>query len=576
MGLYPFNKDSLINMLKRQDTRFDQRFNPRVLVKDVLAEVLGTYGDDLRNGRFPSQLLLNQMQGPHLTPMVRDGLRQQNSEQADRQLAILELWGKGNALPADLADNLYTAFGTVKPQLQETSPPNEPENDNDPVPPRSQSVDPRVQTIRTWGNGLPMQDGLANILRPLVFDSIISNIDWDIAGLVQGYFAGTSSGLFRRDSISFARQLTQAPQRPVTLTIPHVDRQQDLDDAAIALEGLYLFSRHGNWDFQGGRHQFAVYANCLERWSAEVLLAIQSFRTLQGRWGVTSAAVEMLTVGAAMAGKAPRQRSDEIGWLNALFGDWPEELPSRSRQWQNLYRDITKERPLLIDMVRATASGSKGGQRGQFIDPTALIPAIRRVRRRWELSGPPPDAIQNQQGAFGRLARLDNKIRTELSTVASVEWHQSTDWAAEWHDNFGEDITGQEAMGEIRKLMDLALNSGIAFNSSVRQGMEMVLADLEGSQLNDSLRRAARLLENSEPLKLLPILGKGRSNQTGEAVRKLIPALTQLLSQLEVSVANRESNIGTIESGLREDQTKIDKSMRQLLSGLEVLEGTHG
>ena len=74
------------------------------LVKDVLAEVLGTYGDDLRNGRFPSQLLLNQMQGPHLTPMVRDGLRQQNSEQADRQLAILELWGKGNAQPADLAE----------------------------------------------------------------------------------------------------------------------------------------------------------------------------------------------------------------------------------------------------------------------------------------------------------------------------------------------------------------------------------------------------------------------------------------------------------------------------------------
>ena len=147
-------------------------------------------------------------------------------------------------------------------------------------------------------------------------------------------------------------------------------------------------------------------------------------------------------MGAAMAGKAPRQMSDEVGWLNALFGDWPKELPARSRQWQSLYRDITNERPLLIDFVRATASGSKGGQRGQFIDPTALIPALRRVRRRWELSGSPPDATQNQQDLFGRLARLDNKIRTELSTVASVEWHQSTDWAIEWHDKFGEDING--------------------------------------------------------------------------------------------------------------------------------------
>ena len=166
-----------------------------------------------------------------------------------------------------------------------------------------------------------------------------------------------------------------------------------------------------------------------------------------------------------------------------------------------------------MDFVRAMASGSKGGQRGQFIDPTAVIPAIRRVQRRWELSGPPPDAVQNQQDAFGRLARLDNKIRMELSTVASVEWHQSTDWTRDWHNNIGEDITGEEAIAEVRELMTIAMNSGIAFNSSVRQGMEMVLAELAGSQLNDSLRWAARLLENSEPLKLLPALGKGRSNQ---------------------------------------------------------------
>ena len=38
--------------------------------------------------------------------------------------------------------------------------------------------------------------------------------------------------------------------------------------------------------------------------------------------------------------------------------------------------------------------------------------------------------------------------------------------------------------------------------------METALAELEGAQLDDSLRRAARLLENNEPLKLLPILGK--------------------------------------------------------------------
>ncbi len=576
VGLYPFNKESLINMVSRQDAGFDQRFNPRVLVKDVLAEVLGTYGDDLRNGRFPSQLLLNQMQGPHLPPMVRDQLRQQNSEQADRQLAILELWGKGNAQPVDLAEDLYTAFGTVKPQLQGTSPQTEPHNESEPVPSRPPSVDPRVEAIRAWGNGAAMHGDLANVLRPMVFDSIIGNIDWDMAGLVQGYFAGTAPAHFRRDSIRFAGQLTQALPRSVRLAIPHVDGQQELDDAAIALEGLYLFSRHGSWDFPGGRDRFPVYANCLDQWSAQVLQAIQSVRTLHGRWDITSATVEMLAVGAAMAGKAPRQRGDEIGWLNALFSDWPDELPARSRHWQGLYKDIAKEHSVLITFLRATASGSKGGQRGQFIDPTALIPALKRVRRSWELSGSPPDEIQNQQGAFGRFARLDKKIRAELSTVASVEWHQSTDWARDWQSNIGEDITGEEAITEIRELVTIAMNNWIAFNSNVRQGIETVLSELEGSQLNNSLRRAARLLENNEPLKLLPILGKGGSHPAGEAVKKLIPILTQLLTQLEVSVANRASNIGTVESEIMENQAQIYKSMRQLISSLEVMEGTHG
>ena len=576
VGLYPFNKDSLINMLRRQDNRFDQRFNPRVLVKDVLAEVLGTYGDDLTSGRFPSQFLLNQMQGPHLPPMVRDQLRQQNPEQADRQLAILELWGKSNTQPADLAEELYTAFGIVKPRLQGTLPPPEPDTAKELDPRRPKSVELRVvEAIRAWGNGSTMQDALANTLRPMVFDSILSTIDWDMAGLVQSFFAGTSSGLFRRDSISFARQLTQAQRRPVTLIIPHIDGQQGLDDAAIALEGLYLFSRYGHWDFPRGRDHFAAYANCLEEWSAEVLGKIQSFKTPHGRWNVHSAAVEMLTVGAAMAGKAPRQRSDEIGWLNALFGDWPVELPARSLQWQGLYREITRERNLLMDFVRAMASGSKGGQRGQFIDPTALSPALRRVRGRWDLSGSPPDAIQNQQNQFGRLSRLHNKIRTELAAVASAEWHQSTDWVNEWHDKFGEDTTGQEAINEIRGLLDLALNGGISFSGSDRQAVETALTELEGAHLDNSLRRAARLLAINEPLKLLPTLGEGRSNRAGDAVSNLLPALNQLLDRLETSVASRELNSDTIESELQAHQARIESALKQLISGLKVMEESH-
>ena len=391
-----------------------------------------------------------------------------------------------------------------------------------------------VAAIRAWGNGAEMQDNLTGILRPLVFDSIVSNIDWDMCGFVQGYFAGTSSRIFDKAfSVRFARQMTQANPRPVRITIPFGNEQEELTEVAIALEGLYLFRQNGNWDFPGGRDLFVAYANCLERWSAEVLEGMRAYRGPRRHWDPTAAAVEMLMVGAAMAGKRPRKNSDDIGWLNAIFADWPEQLPDKSQEWQSLYAYISRERSQLVDFVRATASGSKGGQRGQFVDPTVLIPATKRVRRLWELSGSPPDGLRDQQNTFGRFARLDERIRTSLSAVADVEWHQATDWAARWKDTFGMEISGQKVVEEIRGLMDLALSSGTSFSPSDRQTLETALAELDAAQLDESLKRAYRLLERDEPLRLLPVLAKGGPNFVGATVRRAMPALSRILDQLE-------------------------------------------
>ncbi len=587
VGLYPFNSNSLLNMLRRLDDNHDRRFNPRVLVKDVMAEVLGTYGEDLKDGRFPSQLLLNQMRGAQLPPVVQDWLRDKHPQQADRQLAILELWGNGGSLPADLAEDLYTAFGTTKPMTQQQQRPGlsvgtdhpirvEPVS-AEPVLNPTQAVDPVVAAIRAWGNGESMQDRYTNLLRPLVFDSIVSHIDWDSEGLVQSYFAGASHPVFSKSlSVGFVHQMTQRRPRPVSLTIPSGNERQELTEAAMALEGLYQFTRHGNWEFEGGREHFAVFANCLEQWSAEVLEQNENYRKMQGRWDIPTAAVEMLTVGAALAGKAPRHGNDDVGWLNSLFADWPTELPYRTGDWQRLYTAFANELTPLRDAVRASASGTKGGQRGQFIDPTALLPAIKRVRRTWTLSNPPPEDAVRRQDPIGRLARLHRRIQAELATVANVEWHEVTDWAKEWHLNLGEDITGRQAISEIQEMMSLALNSGTPFNSSTGLPMESALAQLEGAELDKSLELAVRLLERDDPLKLLPMLGRNRGNHVGATVKRLLPSLAQVLNQLENAVANRESSSGAIERELGENQARIERALRQLVSDLKVMEGSHG
>ena len=586
VGLYPFNSNSLVNMLRRQDDQLYRRFNPRVLVKDVMAEVLGTYGEDLRDGRFPPQLLLNQMGGAQLPPVLRDRLRQQNPQQADRQLAILELWGSATSQPADLAEGPVHGLRdrqAAAPGIAATdASPNipsvpDPHARVEPVADPAKSVDPIVAAIRAWGNGTSMQDRVTNLLRPMVFDSIVGHIDWDTEGLVQSYFAGTAHRIFDKSfSIGFARQMTQRRSRPVSLTIPRGDGQQELTEAAMALEGLYQFSRHGDWEFDKERDLFAAYANCLEQWSAEALKQIDSYRRMQGRWDISVPAVEMLTVGAALAGKAPRQRTNDIGWLNALFTDWPAELPDRTREWQDLYNSFANELTPLRDAVRASSSGTKGGQRGQFIDPTALFPAIKRVRRSWTLSSPPPEDAVSRPDQVGRLARLHRRIQAELPKVALVEWHEVTDWAKEWHLNLGEDITGRQAISEIREMMSLALNSGTPFSSSTWLPMESALVQLEGAELDRSLEQAIRLLERDDPLKLLPALGRSRGNPVGATVKRLLPSLAQLLKQLENAVANRASSSSAIESELGENQARINKALRQLVSGLKVLECSYG
>ena len=277
---------------------------------------------------------------------------------------------------------------------------------------------------------------------------------------------------------------------------------------------------------------------------------------------MTYAAVEMLTVGAALAGKAPSQRTDDVGWLNALFTDWPKDLPNRTTEWQGLYNAYANDLTLLRNTVRASASGSKGGRSGQFIDPNSLIPAIKRVRRGWKLSTPPPESTTNRQDLFGRLARLNNRIRVELPTVAAAEWRQSTEWATDWHDKIGADIKGQDAVAEIRDVIALALENGIAFNASVKQTMETALAELEASRLDNALTRAQRLLETNDPLRSLPMLGRGRGNHAGIAVKRLLTAFAQMLDQLEASVASRESTSGAVADELRDNQAKIETALK--------------
>ena len=559
VGLYPFNRASLLNMLRRLDSRLDERFNPRVLVKDVLAEVLSTYGRVLESGSFPPRQLLDQMGGPKLPPIVGDGLLRQNPVEADRQLAVLELWGNGGDTATDLPEELYASFGLQKPTFSSSHKPTvlQPVHESPVEPP---SGDARLVGIWDWGNGSSMQDGLLNYIRPLLFDAVISHIDWDNEGLVQTHFVGSTTGSFRRDSISFRRQLTQPANRAVSLRIPISDEREELREASIAIEGLYQFRQFGNWSFQGGTQSLESLGNCLDQWSEYIVQQMKALTAGDEKWDPSVAAVELLAVGAALAGSPSRTPAES---LNALFDQWPQQAFAQSPDWQRLYQLILRDQPKLRDIARARGSGTKGGQRGAFIDPSKFLPTIRRVSRRWELLEKPPGNDD--------LARLYASVKSELPTVAKSEWVLRTDWLEEWRQHVPEGVTRTEVVEKVRALLNVALDNGVGFGSQLKSSVENALAELERVQLEDALRTAYRLRNQTDPLRLLRELGRDRGGNARAAVKRFLPAVRNLLDQLDAEVSNRISNIDQSAKDLQGYQSQIKVALVQLAGDIDAI-----
>ena len=573
VGLYPFTENSVPNMLRRLDSRVDERFNPRILVKEVLAEVLGTYGGDLKNDRFPPIRLLNQMGGGKLPPIVADALQRHDPENAERQRAVLELWGNGSATLTDLPEELYLSFGLAKPPLHSEPHPRAVPEEQHPEIPESRDVDGRLTAIRAWGNGARMQDVLLNYIRPLLFNSIMSHIDWDNERLVQSHFSGASSGPFRRDSISFEGQLTQSARRPVTLKIPSTGDPGELSEAAIALEAIHLFQQHGNWNFPDGSRLLGDLANCLDKWSHHVVRQMKQLQDVGGKWDSAAAAVEILAVGAALGGR-PNNRSATLpDWLNSLFEDWPQENSAQSREWRDLYQSVWKERLRLRELALARASGTKGGQRGAFIDPSKIVPPLRTVRRQWQLSHHPPNTLINRPDDIGALAKLHSRVNSELSKAAQAEWTLRTDWVAEWHGTVPEGMARREVVDLIRGLLNLAIENGVGFGSRSRLNIEAALLEVEGVQLDDALRGASILLEESKPVRRLPELGQNRGGNTRSVVRKFLPAVRDFLSELDAATANHIENLDQSGKDIQEHQANIRRALHQLSLALEVIGG---
>ena len=250
--------------------------------------------------------------------------------------------------------------------------------------------------------------------------------------------------------------------------------------------------------------------------------------------------------------------------LNALFDQWPQQAFAQSPDWQRLYQLILRDQSKLRDIALARGSGTKGGQRGAFIDPSKFLPTLRRVSRRWELLEKPPSNDD--------LARLYARVKSELPTVAKAEWVLRTDWVEEWRQHVPEGVTRTEVVEKVRALLNVALENGVGFGSQLLQSsVENALADLERVQLEDALRVASRHRNQTDPVRLLRELGRDHGGNARAAVKRFLPAVRNLLDQLDAAVSNRIGNIDQNAKDLQGYQSQIKVALVQLAGDIDAI-----
>jgi hypothetical protein len=574
VGLYPFNHAALNTMAERKDPAIQERFNPRRFIKAVLAEVVGVHRQELVDGEFPDDRLFNSMGRSQLSPILEEQLKRANPIDFERKRTVLELWGTPGRLEA-LPEGLFTAFALQPPILMPLPP--EPPLPPGPQPPSGpHREDAIVQAIHRWAQGDLMPEGAAQELRDYIYTAIESYIDWDTTGLERKSFMQRTGGPFRVRSIVFLRQQTNETPSIVRLPIPlDSSDDDDLRRTAIALEALRRFQINKAWDFPNAFQGLVALGECLARWSEVLLAEFKRHPGADSGWDAVASAVELLAVGAALGGRLSAAKMTTTDKLSALFEMWPEKLPDQATtEWRRLYDAIRKNADRLREFVRARTSATKGGQAGAMVDPSQLLPPLRRALRNWNLTESPPDDIDQLREPYRLLARLYTDVRATLPKAAAAEYRRRMEWLERVRNYMDENTTRAKVVESARRLADAIATEGIGVSQSVRRQFDEALETFKTVQLDNAIRAAQQLQETSDPVTELPSLVPDRSAPAMEAADRFFAAADALIAEaaaaLESKNADLEARVG---EQWERDRQIISDSLVKLDRALGVIGG---
>lgn len=568
VGLYPFNRASLVTMTSRIDPRFGERFNPRLLIRGVLAEVLGNRLYEFDLGTFPSESFLQSMRGSTLPPVERERLQQASLEDADRQAAVIELWGTPGRFTV-VNPGVYSAFELAVPTLVDHRPAGSklalPSEESAPSGHRDVIHDPVIEAIHVWSRGGQLPEPIAQRLRDPIYNALVGFIDWDEAGIHQAPVTSrTGSTPFRSRNISFRNPATNPSLGLVNLRIPLTEDPAELREAAIAIEGLVEFRRTGSWSFADSDAAFVALHRSLSQWATHLLLLL---RQLQPGPADVDAAITLLAVGAAMSGQVEEPEAQPLNLEDALFAEWPSASVGVSPAWQRLYKRLLSQRQQLITLVRTWTSGGKGGSVGAYVDASRIWVVLKRVRTDWSL----PTLELGKQEPLGENAvrRLYREVEAESPRALVEESSVAREWLRRSKSQAGDGPSGRQLQTSLKELQLAASNSGLRVPKSVQDDLAEALGAFQPILFDRAIQYFERLFRDEEVVPL-PSLAAVKVRSVMEPSSRFLDVADRYIEQIESALEGAEEEMQQRTGTLSDDHSRIHSELERLVGLLQA------
>jgi energy-coupling factor transporter ATP-binding protein EcfA2 len=561
IGLYPFTPKALEEMLGRVNTG---NFNPRILIKDVLKWTLENSVDDVEGGQFPSTSLREHFGKPKLSALLQDDINRKDPQNGERRAILLDLWTDGSQL-VDLPEEVHAAFEipplglTVLESLavspaalaKEAATPYEvaPKTAEPEVP---DSLKKKLQELDNWNNQGILSQDLAKDIREFIHPAIVERIEWNTEMLLQGTFAGSKSDFFKTRNVTFhSPKVTRETIAGVRLSLPlNPEDEHEFRDTAIAFQGILQYKHYKHWNFPEGDRYFSTYSKYLERWSQYVLEKIRLYPRESGEpWNPVPAAVELLAIGATMAGHPTNSLGDLI---NSLFLDLEaKNLDNRSKTWKKLFETFQKNGKDLLEIVTSRIACTKGSsEKFQIIDTVQILEPLQQVSQSWQPQCEIPDDVRSHD-----IFKAINKTRQQVDELLEKAIQEERDRLLDVYDSLvaelGENFKKKEVIEEVKEALDKASEAGV-LGSKNRNKIDAAIDSFDKAPIVKFMEDMKRIKAENKSGKLLPELSQDyqkATNAATEFIKVVNDCLDNSLSRAETEINNLSSTEGaTLES----------------------------